>query len=88
MGEWIHKFISDREFEQYDLAMPSVVEGGKIGAFKREEFQARANNSQNQQGPKAPSAAWRRKASIKDDGTSDKKVEASTVAKGRTKVRK
>ena len=40
MGEWIHKFISDKDgFRAIRLSYaPSVVEGGKIGAFKREEF--------------------------------------------------
>ena len=41
MGEWIHKFISDKDGfrEQYDLAMHrALLKEEKHTAFKREEF--------------------------------------------------
>ena len=88
MGEWIHKFISDKDGfrEQYDLAMHrALLKEEKLAPLSAKNSQKqRANNSQNQQGPKAPSATpgGGEANAKKDDGTSDpKKVEASTVAK-------
>ena len=88
MGEWIHKFISDKDGfrEQYDLAMHrALLKEEKLAPLSAKNSQKqRANNSQNQQGPKAPSAkpGGGEANAKKDDGTSDpKKVEASTVAK-------
>ena len=91
MGEWIHKFISDKDGfrEQYDLAMHrALLKEEKLAPLSAKNSQKQrannANNSQNQQGPKAPSATpgGGEANAKKDDGTSDpKKVEASTVAK-------
>ena len=88
MGEWIHKFISDKDGfrEQYDLAMHrALLKEEKLAPLSAKNSQKqRANNSQNQQGPKAPSETpgGGEANAKKDDGTSDpKKVEAKTVAK-------